>query len=302
MDPYKRFEQYEGEKCWQAHIADQNFVDDLKNSGLDIKEVTNIKISDFNFEYVSREDQESCLEVKEFIEHHEWLGKLPNRPTHRFVARYKGRLAGTVIMATPNTFSFLLGKEYKDKEKLISRGACISWSPKNLASWLIMQSINYMVKNTEFRYFTAYSDPEAKELGTIYQACNFHYLGQTSGTSYQYLDPEFPEKGWFSDREFRKKSKYLNYAVAIGLDKQTWKSWQKKYSPDWDLVPPEIKTKIKAEEQRYRKSCMQRAVPAKHKYVYILGATKSETKELLKKFAKNSPNKQGLPYPKERGK
>ena len=80
--------------------------------------------------------------------------------------------------------------------------------------------------------------------GTIYQACNFTYLGQTSGTDKQYLDPDHPEKGWFSGREFRKKSKYYRYAEAIGIDKQTWRGWMKKYSPDWTLVPPDIKVKI----------------------------------------------------------
>lgn len=43
-----------------------------------------------------------------------------------------------------------------------------------------------MVKNTQYRLFTAYSDTEAKELGTIYQACNFYYLGKKSGAGYQY--------------------------------------------------------------------------------------------------------------------
>ncbi len=151
---------------------------------------------------------------------------------------------------------------------------------KNLASWLIMSSIRWMVKNTEFRYFTAYSDPEAKELGTIYQACNFIYLGQTSGTQLQYLDPRHPKKGWFSDREFRKKSKYYQYAQNIGIGKETWKSWMKKYSPDWAKIPPHVRKKIKEEEKKYRNSCRSRKVPRKHKYVYILGQSKKETKAL----------------------
>ena len=302
MNPHERFKSYKGDKCWQAHISDQNLVEDLQNADLKLCEALRLRTGDFDFEYVPKDDKKGCLEIKEFIERHEWLGKLPARPTHRFTARYKGILAGTIVMATPNAFSCLLGAENKNREKLISRGACISWGPKNLGSWLIMQSIKWMVKNTEFRYFTAYSDPEAKELGTIYQACNFHYLGQTSGTAYQYLDPQHPEKGWFSDREFRKKSKYYRYAEAVGIDRQTWKSWMKKYSPDWTLIPLAIKTKIKAEEKKYRDSCKQRSVPAKHKYCYILGASKSETKALLKMFAKNSPHKQNLPYPKERGK
>ena len=152
-------------------------------------------------------------------------------------------------MSTPNAFSHILGKENRDKEKLVARGASISWAPKNLASWLVSSSVKWMVKHTNFRIFPAYSDPEAKELGTIYQACNFHYLGQTSGTTYQYLDPKHPEKGWFSDREFRKKSKYSRYAQAIGIDKQTWKGWMKKYSPDWEVIPSDIKSAIKKQEE-----------------------------------------------------
>lgn len=303
MDPHQRFKSYRGTKCWQAHISEINRESDLSAANLTEEEVAKLRINDFEFSYVPSDQKNLCKEIREFIERHEWLAKLPNRPTHRFTVRLKknGILAGTIIMATPNAFSNLLGKENRDKEKLISRGACISWGPKNLGSWLIMQSIRWMVKNTGFRYFTAYSDPEAKELGTIYQACNFHYLGQTSGTTYQYLDPKHPEKGWFSDREFRKKSKYYRYAEAIGIDKETWKSCMKKYSPNWDIIPPHIKIKIKAEEKKYRESCVKRSVPPKHKYCYILGRGKKETKALLKSFARSSPNKQNLTYPKDRG-
>ena len=105
---------------------------------------------------------------------------MPLRPTHRFTATFKGQLAGVVVMATPNSFSNLLGPDSRHQEKLISRGACISWSPKNLGSALVIFSVRCMAKHTAFRIFTAYSDTEARELGTIYQACNFIYLGQTS--------------------------------------------------------------------------------------------------------------------------
>ena len=304
MNPQDRFKDYQGDKCWQAYISEVNRDEDLDAADLTEEEAQMLRTSDFVFEYVSSDQKELCREVKEFIERHEWLAKLPNRPTHRFTARLKknGTLAGTIIMATPNAFSNLLGKENKDKEKLISRGACISWGPKNLGSWLIMSSLRWMAENTDFRYFTAYSDPEAKELGTIYQACNFAYLGQTSGTSKQYLDPAHPEKGWFSDREFRKKSKYQRYAQAIGIDKATWKGWMKKYSPNWEIIPEDIKVKIKAEEKKYRDSCQSRPVPAKHKYVYILGPTPGETKYYKRLFKKLNPKKANLPYPQERGK
>ena len=251
---------------------------------------------------------------------------MPNRPTQRFTARLRGSqpLAGVVVMATPNAFSHMLGEENKGLEKLISRGASISWAPKNMGSWLIMNSIKWMVRNTVYRSFTAYSDPEAKELGTIYQACNFIYLGQTSGTTKQYFDKKNKKAGWFSDRDFRKKSKYKKYVENIGTDKLQWmvgyscfetkeavsekekiKEWMKehmkKYSPNWDIIPADIKKEIKKEEKKYRDSCRSRPVPSKHKYCYILGRTKSETKQLHNLFKEWNPKLYNLPYPKSRG-
>ena len=299
-----RFKNYDAEHCWQYEMRVNNLEEDLASVGLNKEEVLALRISDFYFEYVDKNEREKCLSVKAFIERHEWLGKLPARPTHRFVARLKrnNALAGVVVMATPNAFSHLVGKENRDKEKLVARGASISWAPKNMGSWLVSSSVKWMVKNTEFKIFTAYSDPEAKELGTIYQAMNWIYLGQTSGANKQYFDPNKPDTGWFSDRDFRKRSKYRIYAKNIGIEKGEWEKLMKKYSPNWEIIPQELKLKIKDEERKYRESCLSRAVPPKHKYCYILGKSKQETKALLDKFAENNPEKINLPYPKKRGK
>lgn len=224
---------------------------------------------------------------------------MPNRPTHRFTASYKGLLAGVIIMATPNAFSHLLGKDNKEREKLISRGACISWAPKNLNSALVMFAVRWMAKNTEFRFFTAYSDTEARELGTIYQACNFQYLGQESGARYEFFDPNHSKKNWFSDRLFRKQSSYKAYAKKLGIE---WKSyWVKNDRISWASIPAEIRDDLRKESKHHQSSCDKRAIPRKHKYVYILGRTKKETRALQKLFAELNPEKNGLPYPKIRG-
>ena len=247
QEVYDRFKDYKKQHCWQYEIRQQNLKQDLEEAGLTSDARESLRIEDFEFCYVDKSDKETCESIKRFIERHEWLGKLPARPTQRFIARLKknGTIAGAIVMATPNSFSHILGRENRDKEKLISRGACISWAPKNLGSWLIMKSIKWMVKNTDYRIFSAYSDPEAKELGTIYQACNFHYLGQKSGTLKQYFDPSRPHLGWFSDRDFRKRSKYKLYAQNIGLTMEEWNGYMKKYSPNWEIMPEGLKEKIK---------------------------------------------------------
>jgi hypothetical protein len=304
QEVYDRFKDYKKNHCWQYEIRQQNLIKDLKEAELTNEEYKSLRIEDFEFSYIDKTSKEECNEIKHFIERHEWLGKLPARPTDRFVARFKknGQVAGAVVMATPNAFSHILGKENRNKEKLISRGACISWAPKNLASWLITKSIKYMVKNTEFRAFSAYSDPEAKELGTIYQACNFIYLGQSSGAARQYFDPLRPKAGWFSDRDFRKRSKYVVYAKNIGIEKEVWKKYfMNKYSPNWNGWAGLVKKELKAEEQKYRESCLVRDMKPKHKYLYILGRTKKETKALKKLFIHYNPELKDLPYPSERG-
>ena len=308
-NPYERFKTYRGLKCWQAYVSDVNLKGDLrhlfKKYPMLQYDLDKLRTSDFEFGYIPKEDKEGCSEVRTFIERHEWLGKMPNRPTHRFVARLYGEeLAGVVVMATPNTFSHLLGKEYRHAEKLIARGASISWAPKNLASWMISRSMKHMVEMTGFRIFTAYSDPEAKELGTIYQALNFNYLGQSAGTNKLYFDPQNPQYGWFSSRNFRHKSKYARYAKEIGMP-NLWKDnpeYMGKYSPNWDKIPPKIGAAIKERGKIYQASCIERLSPTKHKYAYILGKGPSETKKLRKRFRELNPQLADLLYPKYRGK
>ncbi len=287
----ERFNTYKGDTCWQYDIRVNNFEEDLLIANLSPDDVKNINISDF----VLQREEKSLIfnEVKSFIERHEWLGRLSLYPTHFFTARYNGILAGVVIMDMPNAFSKLLGDDTKKLERLISRGACVSWSPKNLASKLISFSMTWMVKNTDYRLFTAYSDSEAKELGTIYQACNFYYLGKKSGAGYQF---RIESGRWVSDRYFRSRSVYKRLAKADGIE---WDdSWQDKDLVFFEKMPDEISSRIKFLSKEYQTSCEKRKIEAKHKYAYVLGRTKSETKRLRKLFETRNKT---FSYPKERG-
>ena len=298
MEPNERFANYTKSHAWQYDIRLSNREADLKESGLSKEEVEKLTVKDFEFSQFTKESPDYSIlfpEMKAFIERHEWLGKLSNYPTHFFLARYKGILAGVVVMDMPNSFSKLVGDNTRKLERLISRGACVSWSPKNLASSLIMYAIRWSVANTRYRVFTAYSDPEAKELGTIYQACNFIYLGQSSGATKKYRVPG--TKNWVSDRNFRSRSAYKRYAKALGI---TWdNSWQKGDKIEWSFVPDHVEQALRDKSKEMYHLCEVRDIPPKHKYVYILGRNKKETKELMDKFRSFNPN---LPkgYPKQR--
>jgi predicted DNA-binding transcriptional regulator AlpA len=66
-------------------------------------------------------------------------------------------------------------------------------------------------------------------------------------------------------------------------------------------MPVDAQSALRDKSRQHQKSCQRRPIPKKHKYVYILGSTKKETKSLKKLFAELNPEKNGLPYPKIRG-
>lgn len=285
---------YNENHCWQYDIRLKNLDEDLKSSGFSLSYTNNLKVQDFDFKIVT--DKEEKRKLTEFITRHEWLGNISQMTTHWFAAYHKDQLAGVILFNLPNAFSKLLGEDTPELERLISRGACISWSPKNLASTFLMWCINWMAKNTQYRLFVAYSDPEAKEIGTIYQACNFYYLGQASGTTTRYINPYTGKM--VSDRFFRTTSAYKKYANELGIKWE--KSWNKENGRiKISAIPDEIMNTLRSVSKEKQSSAQKIECPVKHKYAYIMGRNKQDTKVFRKAFL--SLNKV-YPYPKERGK
>lgn len=295
-------------KCHQFLIREKLFESDLIEFELTKEQQCNLKVKDFEFKNVPQLDKQTWVLCRKFIEKYEWLQCLHQRNTHLFVSTYRNKIAGVIYMSTPNAFSNILGPSTKDMEKLISRGACAAFTPKNLGSALISFAINWMANNTPFRIFGGYSDKEAGELGTIYQACGFIYLGDNYGGNIQIKDPNHPEKGWFSDRESRKISYYKRYAAELSI---TWdKAWSIKDKMLWDKIPTDISAALKNASKNFVAKCDKRYPPSKHKYIKILGPTKKETKKLNELFLQYNPTLNhhtvdgrliGLPYPKTRG-
>jgi hypothetical protein len=291
IDILDRMNAYKQSHCWQYDIRLKNLEEDLRTNGLTKDYADALKVSDFRFVFV--EDKAERKKLIEFIERHEWLGNISQYTTHWFAAYHRDILAGVILMNMPNAFSKLLGENTSKIEHLISRGACISWSPKNLASAFLMWGIRWMVDNTRYRLFTAYSDPTAKELGTIYQACNFYYLGKGVGTTTRYINPYTGKI--VSDRFFRTRSAYKKYALDLGI------KWEKNWNNDqrmlWENIPDDVEKQLR-EYSKYKQSMSKKVIfPSKHKYAYILGNTKKEKKHLKKRFEERNKI---FAYPKDR--
>lgn len=293
VDILKRMEAYQENHCWQYDIRLKNEAQDLKDAQMTKEEASKLSVSDFEHRVItSTEGKQLC---GKFIEKHEWIGGLSQYSTHYFATYYKGVMAGVIIMNMPNAFSKLLGEDTPKLERLISRGACISWSPKNLASNFLMWCMKWMVQNTQYRLFTCYSDPTAKELGSIYQALNFYYLAQNSGTKRRYFNPYTGKL--VSDRVFRARSFYKKYAQELGIK---WhKSWSNDQSILWDNIPDDIEEQLRAMSRKKQQEAKYVEFPSKHKYAFVLGKNNSETKFLRKQFLLLN---KVYEYPKERGK
>lgn len=289
----KQIKTYDKDWCYQYQKRIDTLHEDMRTYGWSEEDIKNISLDDFKFQYIHTDIEK--IRATEFIKRYEWLGTIGSFPTHWFIATYKGILGGVIIMSMPNSFSKILGDDTKNLERLISRGASASWCPFNLGSKFLMWAIKWMVNNTQYRLFTCYSDPQAKELGSIYQGLNFYYLGQNSGASIRCINPYNPTV-LITDRAFRARSMYKRYAKDLGI------AWQPNWNTDqsilWENMPRDVEYRLREYSKMMYEKSEKIRFPNKHKYAFVLGRNKRETKELRKRFeALNTI----YSYPKVRG-
>lgn len=290
----EKIQNFKEEHCYQYQRKLDTYEEDKQILGWDDEFIANIDLNEFEFKHIeSKKDKEIA---SRFIERYEWLSTIGSFPTNWFIATYKDVLGGVIIMGMPNAFSKLLGDNTKLLERLISRGASASWCPKNLASKFLMWCIKWMVDNTQYRLFTCYSDPQAKEIGSIYQSLNFYYLGQKSGTTVRCVNPYNPNV-IISDRAFRARSMYKRYSKDLGIEWQ--KNWNNDQSVLWENIPDDIEKQLRDYSKEMYAKATKIYFPSKHKYAFVLGRDKRETKKLRKEFEERNKI---YSYPKERGK
>jgi hypothetical protein len=147
------------------------------------------------------------LMAKKIIEDYEWLGCMPAVVWHSYGIFFDGHCAG-VVCYSPE-YSENLGKisrekgtagadwskyGYEGKMILLSRGACVHWAHPHSASKLIRQSMKMLPKKYEI--VTATVDEAAGEIGTIYQACGFHYVGSMRDSNPNVKSRKLDRDGW----------------------------------------------------------------------------------------------------------
>lgn len=177
-------------------------------------------------EPITREEAEAVI-LK-----YEWLGTMG-----RSVATYGlrgpgGDLLGTAVFGWPSAVQSrdICGREYREVAVCLERGACVHYAPKNGASFLISHAVRLAARDRGWRIFYAYADPEAGEIGTVYQACNWLYIGQGVGRTPGRLreDWRLPDGTELSSRSLRHRKMKRADALALGW-KPVYKHPKHKY-------------------------------------------------------------------------
>lgn len=116
--------------------------------------------------------------ARTMIEQYEWLGCMPAFVWCCYGIYFDNEYCGGVVVFSPD-YAENTGVwdkyEYTGKLILLSRGVCVHWTPKNTASKLITEAIKMLPE--KYKVVTCTIDRLAGEIGTIYQACNFSYVG-----------------------------------------------------------------------------------------------------------------------------
>lgn len=126
----------------------------------------------------------SKVEAKTIILKYEWLGNM-GVTDYAFGLYFGEYLAGVACFgrtAGTKTAQSVCGKDYAHLVKVLNRGACVHWAHPHSASFLIPRACNLMAEKG-FNIFVAYSDTDAGEIGTVYQATNWLYCGTTNSAS-----------------------------------------------------------------------------------------------------------------------
>lgn len=165
--------------CWQKQLRDRHNADG-------IPPVPHLDLKRAIVRPVSREL------AKQIIYKYEWLGTLPSSVNHFYGIFFGLYCAGVTCIgvgaAGANINSHMQFRIERDQFAYLTRGANVHWSPIGANSKLVSWTCRLLQRDTGAKIVIAYSDSDAGEIGTIYQACNWVYIG-VGGKTRQWVAP-----------------------------------------------------------------------------------------------------------------
>lgn len=133
----------------------------------------------------------SYQQAKAIILRYEWLGTMVNTG-HHFGIFFGPYCAGVTCVAvgggTGGTGNAKMFGIEPAELAVLARGACVHWAPPGTNSRLVAWTCRLLARARAAKMILAYSDTDAGEIGTIYQACNWTYVGRGAATT-QFVAP-----------------------------------------------------------------------------------------------------------------
>lgn len=164
--------------------------------------------------------------AEQIILKYEWLGTMAPTVYHYGIF-FGAHCAGVCCVGGSNCTGGANNHEFyrvqRDEFLILARGACVHWSPPGANSKLVSWTCRLLAKEQRGKVMVAYSDTDAGEIGTIYQACNWLYIGKGSSTV-QWIAPNgrVYDAKYPSDLRARQGNKAPRSAYVQALLKAGW--------------------------------------------------------------------------------
>lgn len=129
--------------------------------------------------------------AEKIILEYEWLGTLPFGCKRYYGIFFDGWACGGVVCFADGGANLYAHKEFgiaPTELSYLARGACTHWTPTGTGSKLIAHALR-LEAQLGAQVALAYSDTDAGEIGTLYQATNWLCLGR-GGSTYQFIHPQ----------------------------------------------------------------------------------------------------------------
>tara|TARA_Y100001963_G_scaffold43818_1_gene61488 strand:- start:728 stop:1567 length:840 start_codon:yes stop_codon:yes gene_type:complete len=220
MELRSTFRNKQTEQAWQYKVRKER-EEHYKNKS-NIWDNIDLSLKKCKIRKVTRD------QAKKVILEYEWLGTLP--PASFYYGIFFENILGGVVCFVGNGAGASCAKMYGVKDREIGyllRGACAYWTPKGSASKLISIALKLVKKDyPHIKLAIAFSDSDAGEYGTVYQATNWICLGKGN-------DGKSPSTEWVNPKgkilhnsittDIARRNKTTNKTVVKYLLANGWK-------------------------------------------------------------------------------
>lgn len=241
----KTFRSVTNDVAWQRQLRDKFNSEGAPPIDLDLKKAI--------VRPVSRRIAEAII-LK-----YEWLGTMATGSKYHFGIFFGSYCAGVTCagpFGTAGTPHTLWRLDDPADYIVLSRGACVHWAPSGTNSKLVSWTVKLLRKMRVGKILAAYADTDAGEIGTIYQACGWYYVGKGSATR-QWIAPNGRIYDQMQPQNFARSRGGTRMQWTLAMRAKGWKEQKTnakhRYVQILDTSDARLLARVKELQQPYPK-------------------------------------------------